>query len=130
MANQKLKAPVGLSPRQSDGDAVKNNPDDVEFVRKMLVANGFKALPVHTKMDGGLLKAITAFQKKPEFGPSQITVTNVKMENVEMDYLVESTSSLLIDGKKVETSQNVKDRMYGAEFGVSSDETRTKEYKN
>ena len=47
-----------------------------------------------------------------------------------MDYLVESTSSLLIDGKKVETSQNVKVRMYGAEFGVSSDETRTKEYKN
>ncbi|MDB9961811.1 hypothetical protein OAD62_06930, partial [Oceanihabitans sp.] len=74
--------------------------------------------------------AITAFQKKPEFGPSQITVTNMKMENVEMDYLVESTSSVLIDGKKVETSQNVKDRMYGAEFGVSSDETRNKEYKN
>jgi hypothetical protein len=64
MANQKLRAPVGLSPRQSDGDTVKNNPDDVEFVRKMLVANGFKALPVHTKMDGGLLKAITAFQKQ------------------------------------------------------------------
>ena len=74
--------------------------------------------------------AFTAFQKKPEFGPSNITVDGVVMSNVELNYLVESTSSLLIDGKKVESSQNVKERMYGAEFGVSSAETRNKEYKN
>ena len=74
--------------------------------------------------------AFTAFQKKPEFGPSNITIDGVIMTNVELNYLVESTSSLLIDGKKVESSQNVKERMYGAEFGVSSAETRNKEYKN
>ena len=72
--------------------------------------------------------AFTAFQKKPEFGPSNITAIDVKMENVEIKYLVESTSSLSIEGVKVETSQNVKDRMYGAEFGISSDETRNKQY--
>lgn len=66
----------------------------------------------------------TAFQKKPEFGPSNISVSGLKMEGVEMDYLIENTSSLIVDGVKIETSQNVKDRMYGVEFGVSSKETQ------
>jgi hypothetical protein len=74
--------------------------------------------------------AFTAFQKKPEFGPSNIIVDGVIMTNIELNYLVESTSSLLIDGKKVESSQNVKERMYGVEFGVSSDKTRNQENKN
>lgn len=66
----------------------------------------------------------TAFQKKPEFGPSQITVNKVIMEGVETKYLIESSSTLIVDGEKIETTQNVKDRMYGVEFGISSDETR------
>ncbi len=66
----------------------------------------------------------TAFQKKPEFGPSNITVTGLIMEGVETKYLVESSSSLFIDGGKIKTSKNVKDRMYGVEFGRSSEETR------
>ncbi|MCK8481786.1 right-handed parallel beta-helix repeat-containing protein [Psychroserpens algicola] len=66
----------------------------------------------------------TAFQKKPEFGPSNITVTGVTMNGVEMKYLIESSSTLLVDGEKIETTQNVKDRMYGVEFGRSSAETR------
>ena len=66
----------------------------------------------------------TAFQKKPEFGPSEITVENLSMNGVETNYLIESSSKLVVDGKKIETSQNVKDRMYGVEFGRSSAETR------
>lgn len=66
----------------------------------------------------------TAFQKKPEFGPSKITVNLVEMEGIETKYLIENTSSMKVDGVKIETSQNVKDRMYGVEFGVSSDKTR------
>nr|WP_321221292.1 right-handed parallel beta-helix repeat-containing protein [uncultured Psychroserpens sp.] len=66
----------------------------------------------------------TAFQKKPEFGPSNITVNNVSMLGIETKYLIESSSSMIVDSKKIETTQNVKDRMYGVEFGVSSDETR------
>ncbi|MFC0603413.1 hypothetical protein [Winogradskyella pulchriflava] len=66
----------------------------------------------------------TAFQKKPEFGPSQITVNGVSMKGIETKYLIESSSSLFVDNKKIETTQNVKDRMYGVEFGRSSDETR------
>lgn len=67
----------------------------------------------------------TAFQKKPEYGPSYITVKSLKMNDVETDYLIESSSTLIVDGKKIETSQNVKDRMYGVEFGRSSAETRS-----
>ena len=66
----------------------------------------------------------TAFRKKPEFGPSNITVRGIILDRVETNYLIESTSSLFVDGKKIETSQNVKDRMYGVEFGVSSAETK------
>jgi len=67
---------------------------------------------------------ITAFQKKPEFGPSSLIMDDVEMDLVETKYLIENTSSLKIDGRKIETAQNVKDRMYGVEFGVSSKETR------
>ena len=31
------------------------------------------------------------------------------------------------DGKVVETSENVKGRMYGVEFGISSDKTRNRQ---
>ena len=66
----------------------------------------------------------TAFQKKPEFGPSEINVNGISMSDIETNYLIESSSSLFIDNKKIETTQNVKDRMYGVEFGRSSAETR------
>ena len=71
----------------------------------------------------------TAFQKKPEFGSSSIIVNRVVLDSVETKYLIESTSSLLVDGKKIETEQNVKDRMYGVEFGKSSSETRERQQK-
>ena len=66
----------------------------------------------------------TAFQKKPEFGPSKITVHGISMMDIETKYLIESSSSLFVDNIKIETTQNVKDRMYGVEFGRSSAETR------
>ena len=66
----------------------------------------------------------TAFQKKPEFGPSEINVNGISMSEIETNYLIESSSSLFVDNKKIETTQNVKDRMYGVEFGRSSAETR------
>jgi len=70
--------------------------------------------------------AFTAFQKKPEFGPSNITVKKVSFDNVETNYLIENTSSLKVDGEKVKSAKNVKDRMYGVEFGVSSKSTKNK----
>tara|TARA_B110000902_G_scaffold26670_1_gene28987 strand:- start:3896 stop:6463 length:2568 start_codon:yes stop_codon:yes gene_type:complete len=66
----------------------------------------------------------TAFQKKPEYGPSKIMVKGITMTNTQTKYLIESASSLFVDSKKIEATQNVKERMYGVEFGVSSSETK------
>lgn len=62
----------------------------------------------------------TAFQKKPEFGACQIEATNIRLENNELDYLIERNSSLNLNGEFVPVSDGVKERMYGAEFGKSS----------
>lgn len=69
----------------------------------------------------------TAFKKKPEFGPSHISLTGVKQINIETSHLIENKSSLTIDGKRAETIKNVKNKMYGVEFGRSSKETNKKQ---
>lgn len=62
----------------------------------------------------------TAFQKKSEFGSSNIIAIGVKMEaNVE-DFLIEINSSLKLNGEFVPTTTGVIERMYGAEFGKAS----------
>lgn len=68
----------------------------------------------------------TAFQKKPEFGASDIEAKNVVMKNVETTHLIENKSSLLLNGEQVETIEAVKEQMYGVEFGVDSKDTRVK----
>ena len=68
----------------------------------------------------------TAFQKKPEFGASSIEANNVTMTQVETPYLIENRSSLLLNGEKAETIEQVKEQMYGVTFGVDSKETRVK----
>ncbi len=73
--------------------------------------------------------AFTAFQKKPEFGPSKIIVKKADLKNIEKLYLIENNSVLSIEGKEVETIKNVKSKMYGVEFGVSSKVTRNKNRK-
>ncbi|MGC1502649.1 MAG: hypothetical protein WA782_00750, partial [Sulfitobacter sp.] len=64
MSDVKLTAPVGLSPRESDGKPVKNKPADVLLVRQMLEANKIGPLGDSKKVDAGLLKAIEKYQKK------------------------------------------------------------------
>jgi len=68
----------------------------------------------------------TAFKKKPEFGGSNIIADNVRMNQVETSYLIENKSSLVLNGKQAETIKEVKEQMYGVEFGVDSKETRVK----
>lgn len=64
---------------------------------------------------------LAVFQKKNEFGPGSITVTNMKLEGVELDYLTENNSSLMIDYELTNTVSNkVIDKMYGRKYGKSS----------
>ena len=63
MTNNTLSAPVGRSPREGNGDDVKNAPDDVDMLRRMLRANGLMVAETGA-FEPGLLKAIEAAQKK------------------------------------------------------------------
>ena len=66
--------------------------------------------------------AFTAFQKKPEFTLAEIYAQNVTMDqSPEIPFLIEEESMLFIDGEKIPPSrQNVKEILYGVEFGKSS----------
>lgn len=73
MPSAKLTAPVGMSPRKSDGKPVKNKAADVRLTRKMLEANKIGPLGDSKSMDSGLLKAIAKYQKKIGFrNPDQV----------------------------------------------------------
>jgi hypothetical protein len=64
---------------------------------------------------------ITAFQKKSEFGPGIVVIRGLTMEETEIPYLIEKNSSLTIDNEVIPPSRdNVKEILYGVEFGKSS----------
>ncbi len=63
----------------------------------------------------------TAFQKKPEFGPASIEVSELEMDKVDVPYLIEAGSDLTVNGKRIKPSrENVKDILYGVEYGKAS----------
>lgn len=78
---------------------------------------------INAKLENNKLN-FTAFQKKPEFGPAHITAKEIDSPSFETEYLIEVNSSLLLNGVEAKTVTEVKDRMYGVDFGVSSKETR------
>ena len=55
-----------------------------------------------------------AYQKKPEFGPSTMAVSFVEMVNVTTPYLIEESSTLLVDNQKIDATQkNAWEILYG-----------------
>jgi hypothetical protein len=48
--------------------------------------------------------ALTAYQKKPEFGSSDTRIENIKLKAVSTPYLIEENSILYIDGKLLDES--------------------------
>jgi len=64
---------------------------------------------------------IAVFQKKPEYGPSKIKITELDMENIDLNYLVGPNSSAVLNGKAVTRKESqVEDFLYGVEYGKSS----------
>lgn len=63
----------------------------------------------------------TAFQKKHEYGPATITAFNALNDNSSTLYLIETNSSLIFNQKKMKTEENVLGRMYGKQYGKSSE---------
>lgn len=63
----------------------------------------------------------TAFQKKPEYGPGWIAVTDFVLSGVELPYLTEISSSIIADGILIKSDQaEVKDILYGVKYGKAS----------
>lgn len=65
--------------------------------------------------------AFTAFQKKPEFGPAKIEADSLTLTGNVKEFLIETNSSLLLDGQPMPTEGGVIERMYGEEFGRKSE---------
>ena len=64
---------------------------------------------------------LTAYQKKPEFGAASIKVASLKMIGVNIPYLVEEQSTVVVDGVTIASNRkNIKDILYGREYGKSS----------
>ena len=64
--------------------------------------------------------AFTAFQKKSEFGPAKIFADSIEIKDNSYDFLIEENSFLRYNQRIIETVKEVKERMYGIEFGKSS----------
>lgn len=63
----------------------------------------------------------TVFRKKPEFGGATVVVTGLTTDGVDVPYLVEEGSSLVVDGQRIESNQElVKDLLYGVKYGKTS----------
>ena len=63
----------------------------------------------------------TSYQKKPEFAGAVIRVIESDLNKIEIPFLIEENSSLTIDGEAIATSRkNVKEILYGVEYGKSS----------
>tara|TARA_B100001971_G_C18263130_1_gene589043 strand:+ start:1282 stop:3897 length:2616 start_codon:yes stop_codon:yes gene_type:complete len=64
---------------------------------------------------------LLAFQKKAEYGEAKIIIDNYKTINVDIPYLVEEGSKLIIDGiSTISDKKNVEDMLYGSHYGKSS----------
>ena len=63
----------------------------------------------------------TAYQKKPEYGPSIINGRNGTMENIPIPFLIEVKSRCTIDGGIISSnSEHLKEQFYGVKYGKSS----------
>ncbi len=63
----------------------------------------------------------TPYQKKSEFGPASITVNRLKTDHIDRPFLIEENSTMILDNTPLLSNhKNVKDMLYGVEYGKSS----------
>jgi hypothetical protein len=70
-------------------------------------------------LDGNKL-CFTAFQKKPEFGPASLEISDATLTNNSLDHLIQNNSTLQLNGQRMPTVDRVKDQMYGVIYGKST----------
>ena len=66
------------------------------------------------EINGSKVVGITVFQKKPEFGPGKVIITNLRTKDNAKQFLVEKRSLLQVDGKNIEDNENnLNEKFYG-----------------
>jgi hypothetical protein len=64
---------------------------------------------------------VTAFQKKSEYGSAIVMLSNVSEKSSEVDYLIETNSTVYIDSMVYHgNKENVSDLLYGKQYGKPS----------
>jgi hypothetical protein len=72
------------------------------------------------RMEGARV-GLTAFQKKPEFGPAQIDVEGLEIIDAVEAYLLEEGSSIRVDGQeRPANADTLESLFYGVKFGKAS----------
>ncbi|MBI1937695.1 MAG: CotH kinase family protein [Ignavibacteriales bacterium] len=98
------------------GKNIKVDGGELAFASKDLSKMKINGVEINSCKVG-----FTAYQKKPEYGPSSIEADNVAMANVGAPYLIEKKSTVIIEGKIIEPNENkIKDMLYGVQYGKSS----------
>lgn len=109
----------GLSAGENSQMTVKNV--QISNAEIALTSKDKSILTIENAEIDKCIVGITAFQKKPEFGPGIIIIKGFSMKDAEMPYLIEQNSSLTIDNKVIPPSRdNVRDILYGVEYGKAS----------
>ena len=91
-----------------EGDDIEIKKARVAIASKDLSFSKINNIRIHTSRVG-----LAVFQKKPEYGHSRLEITNLTMEGIEKSNLVESGSTLLIDGQSIQSnSLDVKELLY------------------
>ncbi|HEY4798624.1 MAG TPA: right-handed parallel beta-helix repeat-containing protein [Bacteroidia bacterium] len=84
------------------------NDSKIGFASKDQSVTTLKNCTIH-----GCIYGLVALQKKSKFGPGIIKASNLKIENVPNNYLIEERSTCIIDGKPINTfSKNVRFTLY------------------
>ncbi|MEE9385057.1 MAG: hypothetical protein V3V08_16755 [Nannocystaceae bacterium] len=82
-----------------------------------IVSKDLSRVQVHDSSIHDTAVGFAAFQKKPEFGPAELSATHVTLQNVPETMLVEVGSTVSIDGSRTNgTRTDVKARIYGPEL--------------
>lgn len=98
------------------GENIKVEGGEIAFASKDLSQVNVNGVGINSSKIG-----FTAYQKKPEYGPGIINVAKIAMMNVDVPYLVEKKSKVIVEGKIIQSDQEqIKNILYGVKYGKSS----------
>lgn len=98
------------------GENIKVEGGELAFASKDLSRLKINGAEINSSKVG-----FTVYQKKPEYGPGFIEMNEVTMTGVEVPYLIEKKSVVMVDSKVIAPNEDkVKEMLYGFKYGKSS----------